>query len=344
MKALIKKGKGLGNLGIAEIDRPQIREEEVLIKVKAGAICGSDLHIMHDRTPTPFPLVIGHEFSGVIEELGDSVKGWKKGDRVIADGFVETCGRCFCCTRGFSHLCADKKSLGITVDGCFAEYVKVPQRVLHRMPEGLSFEEASLAEPASVVIHALIEDNRIDVGDFVAVLGSGPIGLLGAQVAKAVGADKLLITGLAVDVPLRFKVAEELGVCDYIVNVEKDDPVKVLKEATGGRGADLVLDSTGSPQALEQGMEMVRRKGTLAALGIGAEMIRVPWFKMVTEAVRIQFCRSYTYMSFEKFSSLASLGKLNLKPLISGKHALEEWKKGFQGMEKRESVKALLIP
>lgn len=344
MKALIKKGKGPSNLVIGEIGIPKISAEEVLVKVKAGAICGSDLHIMYDRYPSAIPVVIGHEFSGVIEEVGNQVKGWEKGDLVIAEGNLETCGRCVCCTTGFSHLCADKKFLGITADGCFAEYVKVPAKVLHKIPDGVSFEEASLAEPASVAIHALIEDNHIEAGDFVVILGSGPIGLLGAQVAKAVGARKVLMTGIEPDVPVRFKVAEELGVCDYLINVEKDDPVKVVKEVTRGRGADILLDATGNPNAIEQAFQMVRRKGVIAAVGIGAEVVRVPWNKMINEVIRIQFCRGYTYASFEKFCSLASLGKLKLMPLITGQYPLQEWEKGFQSMEERKSVKAILTP
>lgn len=344
MEALVKKGKGVSNLGIQEVPIPKIGEEEVLIKVKAGAICGTDLHVKYDRYPSKIPVVIGHEFSGVVEEVGNQVKGWKKGDRVISEGNIETCGKCYSCKAGVSHVCKDKKYLGIDVDGSFAEFVKIPARLVHQMPEGLSFEEASLAEPAAVAIHALLEDNQVAAGDFVVVLGSGPIGLLAVQVAKAVGAGKVLITGIDPDVPIRLKVAEELGVCDYIVNADKEDPVKVVGEATGGRGADVVLDASGSSRALEQGFGMVRRKGVFAAIGIGAEVVRVPWKKMINEVIRIQFCRGYTCLSFEKFCSLASLGRLKLKPLITEEYPLREWKKAFGSMERRESVKALLIP
>jgi L-iditol 2-dehydrogenase len=344
MQALVKKGKGEGNLGIGEVAVPTPGNKDVLIRVKAGAICGSDLHIMHGRIPCSIPVVIGHEFSGVIEEVGRGVKGWKRGDRVIAEGTMETCGSCFLCKVGNSHVCRDRKYLGVMVDGCFAEYVKIPAGLLHRMPEGMSFEEASLAEPASIVIHALIEDNRIEVGDFVAVLGCGSIGLLGAQVAKAVGAEKVMVTGIEADVPVRLKGAEELGVCDYVVNAEKDDPVKVVREATGGEGADIVLDTTGSSRALEQGFQMVRRKGVIAALGYGEDTIEVPWSRMIREALRIQSCLGSTSASFEKFRSLASQGRLQLKPLITEEYPLREWEKAFRSMERRESVKALLIP
>ena len=344
MKALIKKGKGPTNLGIGEMEVPGIHGDEVLVRVAAGAICGSDLHIMHDRYPSTIPVVMGHEFSGVIDEVGECVKGWKKGDRVIAEGNLETCGRCICCTTGFSHLCPDKKFLGITVDGCFAEYVKVPAKVLHRVPEQVSFEEASLAEPACVGIRALLEDNRVEAGDFIVIMGSGAIGLLAAQVAKVVGAGKVLITGIGVDVPVRFRVARDLEVCDYIVNVEKEDPIKIVREATAGRGADIILDASGSPMAIEQAFQMIRRKGVLAAIGIGAQTVKVPWNQMIDEVIRIQFCRGYAYTTFEKFCSLASMGRLKLRPLITGEFPLKEWEKGFQSMESRESVKAILRP
>ncbi len=344
MRALVKKGKGVSNLGIEDVGVPKLGDEDVLIKVNAGAICGSDLHIMHDRFPTAIPVVIGHEFSGMIEEVGSSVKGWEKGIRVIAEATIETCGGCFYCRTGNSHVCRDRKYLGVMVDGAFAEYVRIPGRLLHRMPEGMSFEEAALAEPASIAIHALIEDNNVEIGDFVVVLGSGSIGLLGAQVAKAVGAEKVMITGIEPDVPVRLKAAEELGVCDYIVNAEKEDPVKVVREATGGEGADIVLDTTGSSRALEQGFEMVRRKGVIAALGYGEDRIEIPWNKMIREAIRIQSCLSSTSTSFEKFCALVSQGRLKLKPLITEQYPLREWEKAFRSMERRDSVKALLIP
>jgi L-iditol 2-dehydrogenase len=344
MQALVKKGKGVGNLSVEEVVVPTPGNKDVLIRVKAGAVCGSDLHIMYDRVPCAIPVVIGHEFSGVIEEVGSGVKGWQRGDRVVAEGTMATCGSCFLCKVGNSHVCRDRKYLGVMVDGAFAEYVRMPAELLHRMPEGMSFEEASLAEPASIAIHALIEDNRIEVGDFVAVLGCGSIGLLGAQVAKGVGAGKVMVTGIEADVPVRLKGAEELGVCDYVVNVEKDDPVKVAREATGGVGADIVLDTTGSTEALGQAFEMVRRKGVIAALGYGEDRIEVPWNKMIREAIRIQFCLSATSTSFEKFCSLVSQGRLKLKPLITEQYPLRAWEKAFRSMERRESVKALLIP
>jgi len=344
MKALVKKGKGAVNAAVADVDTPRVEGKEVLVKVEAGAICGSDIHLMHDRYPCILPVIPGHEFSGVIAEAGPDVSGWKKGDRVVAEGNVETCGRCVCCTTGYAHLCPTKKFLGITTDGCFAEYVKVPTKVLHRVPEGLSFEEASLAEPASVAIRALTEDNHVEPGDFVVILGSGAIGLFGAQTARAVGAGKVMITGVEADAAVRLKVAEELGVCDYIVNVERDDPVKIVREATGGRGADIVVEATGSPAATEQAFSLIRRKGLLVAVGIGAERVAVPWSSMINEVIRIQFCRGYSYTTFEKFFSLASTGRLELKPMISAEYPLEEWEQGFRSVEDRISVKAIFKP
>lgn len=353
MKALIKKGRGPAGLGMDDAAVPGIGKDEVLIKVAVGAICGTDRHIMHDRYPTALPVIIGHEFSGVIVERGENVRGWSEGDRVIAEGTVGSCGACISCTTGHSYVCPDRKFLGITVDGAFAEYVKVPTGALHRVPDGVSMEEASLAEPACVGIHALTESNHVEPGDFVAVLGSGAIALLAAQAAKAVGAAKVLIThgyrassaaGTGAAGDSKSRVVRELGACDYIVDVAEEDPVKVVREATGGRGADIVLEAAGAAAAVGQAFRMVRRGGVLAIVGMGQESVQVPWKLMMTEAVRIQFCRAYSHTSFERFCALASIGRFRLRPLITAEYPLEDWKSGFEAMEKQGAVKVILRP
>lgn len=344
MKALVKHAKGVDGLGIRDVAVPEIGVDDVLIEVKAAAICGTDLHIMNDLYPVPMPVTIGHEFSGVIEKLGANVRDWQRGDRVIAEGNAENCGSCFCCTSGNTNLCRDNKYLGIKVDGVFARYVRIPAKLLHRIPEGLSFEEAALAEPAAVAIDALLEKNSIEPGDVVVVQGCGPIGLLAGQIAKAAGAGMVMITGRGSAVKSRFKVAEELGVFDRIVNVEKEDPIAVVRGATAGKGADIILDTTGSAVAMAQAFQLVRRAGLIEAVGMGDQAVQVPWDLMMREVVRIHFCRGTTYGSFARFCALASTGRLNLRPIISNRFPLEDWKKGFESAESRESVKTLLIP
>lgn len=344
MKALVKHAKGTEGLTLLDIEVPEIGPDDVLVEVKAAAVCGTDLHIRHDVYLVDMPVTIGHEFSGAIVKLGAQVRGWNVGDRVIAEGNVESCGTCFCCISGNANYCTGNKYLGIKANGVFAKYARIPARLLHRIPEPMTFEEAALAEPAAVAIDAMLVKNSLQAGDFVVVLGCGPIGLLAGQIAKAAGAGAVLITGRNSAVKTRFRVARELGCFDYIVNVEQEDPVQVVRNATGGRGADLVFDTTGTAAALQPAFDMVRRGGTIEAVGIGDQTIPVPWARMITEVIKLHFCRGTTKASFAKFCELAAAGKLNLAPLVSHKFSLEDWDQGFAAAQNRDAVKSLLLP
>jgi L-iditol 2-dehydrogenase len=344
LKALVKQKAGREGLSVIEVEEPVIGADDVLVEIKSAAICGTDLHIMDDTYPVDMPVTIGHEFSGSIARLGANVRNWSIGDRVIAAGNVENCGTCFLCAGGNANLCRDNKYLGIRADGVFARYARIPAKLLHRIPDSISFDEAALAEPAAVAIDAMLVKNSVQVGDFVVILGCGPIGLLAGQIAKAVGAGGVMITGRQSAVKSRFSVAEELGSFDYIVNVEKDDPVAIVMEATHGKGADIIIDTTGNSAALTQAFDMVRRAGVIEIIGIGDQVVEVPWSKMFKEAVKIHFCRGTTNKSFDMFCDLAASGKLNLKPMVTNTFPLADWKKGFDSAEHRDSVKTLLIP
>lgn len=342
MKALVKHGKGMEGLTLMEVDLPEIGADDVLVEVKAAAICGTDLHIMNDTYLADMPVTIGHEFSGVIHKVGAGVRVWQAGDRVIAEGNVENCGTCFNCISGNANFCAGNKYLGIKADGVFAKYARIPARLLHRIPEQMSFDEAALAEPAAVAIDAMLVKNSVQPGDFVVVLGCGPIGLLAGQIAKAAGAGKVMITGR--NSALKNRFARELACFDHIVNVQQEDPVRAVREATAGKGADLIFDTTGTSAALQPAFDMVRRAGTIVAVGIGDRLVEVPWARMITEVVKLHFCRGTTRQSFAKFCELAADGKLNLGPIVSHKFSLQDWQHGFEAAESRDAVKALLIP
>jgi L-iditol 2-dehydrogenase len=344
MKALVKHSEGREGLGLLDVAIPEIGADDVLVEVKATAICGTDLHIRKDHYPVEMPVVIGHEFSGVIEKVGENVSQWKKGDRIIAEGSLENCGRCPLCRSGNANLCINNKYLGIKVDGVFAKYVRIPAKLLHRIPDKISYEEAALAEPAAVAIDALLVKNQIQVGDAVVILGCGPIGLLAGQIAKAAGARQVFITGRESAVRSRFKIAADLKVFDRIVNVEKEDLVAIVRESTEGRGADLIFDSTGSSAGLAQAFQAVCRSGTIVLVGMGDPVLEVPWQEMMREVVKIHFCRGTSFASFQKFCSLAETGRLTLGPMISRKFPLEDWEKAFDSLENRDSLKVLLVP
>jgi L-iditol 2-dehydrogenase len=344
MRALVKTGTGEENIGIRELPVPRPGEDEVLIRVAAAGICGSDVKIFHDHHPCFPPVVLGHEFSGEIVEVGRAVRGWSAGDRVVSEAHGYVCGRCRYCLSGKRHLCPSKRALGWGIDGGFAEYVKVPAWLLHRIPEALSYEQAALSEPMAVVVHGMLERARVEPEDCVVVLGCGTLGLVALQMAKAEGASWVMITGTAEDEKTRLKMAAELG-ADYALNVERGDPVAVVMERTRGIGADLVVDLSGSPSAIRQGLHMVRADGRFLAIGIPAVgEVSIPWKEAVFRAPRLIFHFSSCYTSWERTLSMISTGKVKTAPLISAVLDLSEWREGMRMTEAKEAVKVLLRP
>jgi L-iditol 2-dehydrogenase len=344
MRALVKMAKGKGEIEMRHMPVPQAGEDAVLVRVRAAGICGSDLKILRDEHPYFPPVVLGHEFSGEIVDKGRGVEGWSVGDRVVPEVHGYVCGRCRYCLSGKRHVCPSKRALGWGMDGGFAEYVKVPAWLLHRIPEGISYEEAALSEPMAIVVHGMLERARIEPEDFVVILGCGPLGLLALQMARAEGASCVVITGTDEDEKTRLRMALDLGV-DYAVNVQRTDPVELVMQKTGGTGADLVVDLSGSPSAIRQGLEMVRIDGRFLAIGIPApQEVSIPWKDLIFRVPQVIFHFSSCYTSWERTLSLIASGKVRTRPLISKVLDLSEWREGMRMTESREAVKVLLTP
>lgn len=344
MKALVKKAKGKGQIELLDYPIPQVKEGYVLLRIEVAGICGSDLKIYNDEHPYFPPVILGHEFSGEVVGVGPGVQGWKKGDRVVSEVHGLICGHCRFCLSGEKHVCPSKRALGWGIDGGFAEYVSIPSWLLHRMPDGLSFEEAALMEPLAIAVHGILERAKVEPEDFVVVLGCGPIGLLALQVAKAEGASQVFITGVNSDEKLRLKLAKALG-ADRTINVQKEDPVELVKEATGGTGADLVIELSGSPAAIRQGLGMVRTHGRFLAIGIPVEQeVGIPWKEIIFKAPSLIFHFSSCYSSWERGLSLLGHKKVNVKSLISKVLPMKDWEEGFSLAKSGEAIKVLLKP
>lgn len=344
MKALVKYRKGDGFVKIKEVVTPRLERGEVLLKVKATGICGTDIHVLHDEFKNYPPVILGHEFSAEIARTGEGVSGWKAGERVVSELHKKACGLCHLCRTGKAHICPKKRSMGSGTDGAFTKYVKVPAWLLHRIPKGVSYELAAVTEPLAICVHGVLEEAGVEPEDFVVVLGPGPIGLLAAQVAKAVGAAQVLITGTSKDEKIRLKAARKLGI-EYIINVEKEDLIKRVQDLTHGHGADLVVEATGVPVAIGQAFEVVRRGGRISAIGLSKEEnIAIPWNKGVMKEIGIFCSFSSSYTSWERALSLVSRGEVNVEPLITHKFPLSQWKKAFEMVEKGKAIKILLIP
>lgn len=344
MLALVKTQKGKGFLELLDRPEPEIADDEVLIEVKAAGICGTDVHVKHDTFPYWPPVILGHEFAGEIKEVGKSVVGWATGDRVVGEPHTLHCGECYLCRRGHVQNCATKRSPGWGIDGAFTKYLKYPPKLLHRIPDGMSFEHAAVVEPAANTVTDIVDRGTIEAGDFVVLLGPGPIGLLAAQVARAAGARDVMIVGAPADEALRLSTARKLGFKN-VIDLSKQDPVEACMDLTDGIGADLVIECSGAPPAISQSFELARKWGKICAIGLtGKRPVELDWDAAMTKVLTLYFNMSTDYASWDKTISLMADGRIDVEPIITHTLPLTEWEKAFDVVEKLEALKVVLKP
>ncbi len=341
MKAVVKLRPEPG-VWVVDVPVPEIGDDEVLLEVVAAAICGSDLGI-YDYTPAykgmRLPVVMGHEFSGRVAEVGGGVEGFGVGDRALSES-VKACGSCRFCTEGMSNLCEASTLFGIHADGGFAEYIAVPQRLLHRVPEGMSYEEAAVVEPLSNALHFVRDITPVEQGDLAVVQGVGPIGIFSAQLLRLAGAE-VLLTGISVDTE-RFRIAERLGF--ETVNVEEEDLVERVGEMTGGRGADIAFVATGAPQAVAQAVDLVRKRGHITVVGIFPSAVEVPMTLVVRKEASISGAYDARPANFEESIRLIEGGTVNAGDLITHRFPLEAADEAFGVARSKAGCKVLFLP
>lgn len=345
MKALVKTAKGKGNIEVKDVEKPKIPADDwVLIKIKAAGVCGTDIHIWHDEFPYWPPVTLGHEFSGEVVEVGSKVENIKVGDRVVAEPHSLACGVCEVCRTGNVQVCGSKRSPGWGIDGAFTDYVVMPYHLLHKIPDNVPYDIAALAEPFAIAVHEVAERGKIECQDFVVVSGSGPIGIIAAIVAKECGAGTVVMTGINAGEYCRFDAAKELGV-DYIINVQKENPVDKIMELTNGRGADIVIETSGAAPSIDISVEMVRKYGRICAIGIpGKDKVEFGWKQAIYKVLTVIFNMSSSYSSWDRALSLMSNTKRDLSKLITHKVSIEKWKETFKALEEEKGIKALFIP
>ena len=343
MKGLFKTAPGSGNMELRDIEIPRPGPGEVLVEVMSAGICGSDLHIYHWNIGYKMnpPMIIGHEFSGIIAEIGERVEGWEKGARVTAEPSAIICGECRYCRTGAYNMCADRLVLGYWVNGGFAEYVVVDAQRLHRLPDTVSFDEGALTEPLACCVHGVHELTGIEVGDSVAVLGPGAIGLICAQLAKAEGAEVTVI-GTGADRE-RLAAAKSLGM-DHCVNLEEQDPVKFAMELTGNEGMDVVLECSGAEKAAALGLEIVRRQGKYTQIGLFGKPITIDFERIAYKELRVTGSLGQRWTAWKRAIKIMAQGRVNLKAVTSEKYPLTQWKAAFEKFESKGALKILLDP
>ena len=323
---------------------PAIKDEEVLLKVGAVGVCGSDIHQYHNSQswPVRVPVVLGHEFCGTVAEVGPRVRGFREGDRVVSETAANICGQCLLCRTGKYNLCPSRSGFGSGTDGAMASFVCVPARCLHHIPDDLPFERAALTEPCCVAYNAVASKSTIRPGDTVVVIGPGPIGLLATEMARIAGARNLIVAGTTRDAA-RLEVARLLG-ATHTVDVQKTSFVDYMREINDGLGADLVIDAAGVSAALKTALEIVRPGGQITKVGWGPQPLDFSLDPLVQKAIRLQGSFSHTFENWEKVVPMLTAKQINLGPIITEVATLDHWKDCFDGMYSGKYVKAVLCP
>ena len=344
MKALVKTQKGVGHIELKDMPEPRKPGPgEVKIKIAACGICGTDIHVKHDNFPYWPPVILGHEFTGTIIEVGPDCLTAKVGDRVVAEPHTKACGVCYLCRTGNVQICPSKRSPGWGIDGAMTSLITYPEKLLHKIPDHMTFDQAALVEPTVNCVADIVERGCITPGDFVVIIGPGPIGLLAAMVCRAVGAREVLVVGTPADVKLRLAKAQELGF--KTVNIAEKSALEAVQELTNGIGADLVVECSGSPKAIPGTVDLIRKLGKVCAIGLtGGKNVEIPWDKFCGKVATLYFNMSTTYASWDRAIAMIASGKLPVETLITHKAPLSQWEKVFEACENLEGLKGLLIP
>ena len=339
---MVKFGRHDGDVEVREVPEPITQPNQVLIEVGAVSGCGSDIHLWRENQswPIKLPVILGHEFSGRIIEMGPQVSGFQVGDRVVCETAAEICGQCIYCLTGNYNFCPKRKGYGNLIDGAMTRYVAARPAILHHIPENISFEHAALTEPICVANKALVEKSSIKPGDIVVIQGSGAIGLLALQLLKLSGVSTLIVLGMDIDLH-RMELAKKLG-AHYTINVQHEDPMKLIRSLRDGLGVDWVVDCTGVSRALKQAMEMVRPNGGITKIGWGPEPLDFNLDPLVAKAVTLQGSFSHTYGTWERTLHLMASGQLDLDTIIGGVYSIDKWQKAFINMESGQNVKSII--
>jgi L-iditol 2-dehydrogenase len=343
MKALVLKE--YGKLVYEDVPMPEIGDEDVLIEVRACGICGSDVHGSDGSTGRRKPpIIMGHEASGVIAEVGRAVTDWKKGERVTFDSTVY-CGECWFCRRGEVNLCDNRRVLGVSCDdyrrhGAFAEYVAVPQRILYRLPDATSFEQAAMVEALSVAVHA-VRRAALRPDDTAVVVGVGMIGLLVVQVLRATGCGRIV----AVDVEeAKLELAAQLG-ADVALNADTANVAAEVGRQTEGRGADVAFEVVGITPTVKSAVASLRKGGTLVLVGNLSPTVELPLQAVVTRQLDLRgSCASCG--EYPACLDMIAKRQVNVDALISAVAPLREGAAWFDRLYKKEKglMKVILKP
>lgn len=338
MKALAKLHAKPG-IWMTDAEKPECGYNDLLIKIKKTAICGTDVHIYKwddwSQKTIPVPMVVGHEYVGEVAAMGDGVRGFEIGDRVSGEGHI-TCGHCRNCRAGRRHLCRNTYGVGVNRPGAFAEYLALPAENAFKLPDDVSDEMAAIFDPFGNAVHTALAFDL--VGEDVLITGAGPIGIMAAAVARHVGARHVVITDVN---EYRLDLARKMGVT-RAVDVSKEKLSDVMNELGMKEGFDVGLEMSGVPSAFSQMLETINHGGKVAMLGIPPENVAIDWNEVIFKGLVIKGI--YGREMFETWYKMASLlqSGLDISPILTHEMPIDDFEKGFETMVSGQSGKVIL--
>ena len=338
MKSLVK-AKAEKGIWLQDTPEPEVGHNDLLIKIRKTAICGTDMHIYNwdewSQKTIPVPMVVGHEYVGEVVGMGQEVKGFKVGDRVSGEGHI-TCGHCRNCRAGRVHLCRNTEGVGVNRPGAFAEYLVIPAFNAFKIPDNISDDLASIFDPFGNAVHTALSFDL--VGEDVLITGACPIGIMAAAVAKHVGARHVVVTDIN---PYRLELAKKMG-ATRAVDVSKEDLKDVMNELGMTEGFDVGLEMSGVPVAFRDMLNKMNHGGKIAMLGIPPQDVAIDWNQVIFKGLVIKGI--YGREMFETWYKMASLlqSGLDLSPIITHTFSIDDFQKGFDTMGSGHSGKVIL--
>ena len=333
MRALVFEGPG--DVRFQDVPVPEVGGDEVLIRTRHAAVCGTDAHMLDGAFPAKAGIVMGHEASGVVEKVGDRVTHVAPGDAVVVSPIV-VCGSCKPCRSGRYNVCRRRQHLGIEADGVFAEFFKLPGYSVYPAPAGLDSKEAALVEPAAVGYHAVCRAAPTP-SETVVVIGDGPIGLFILESVVAFGAQRIILSGHRAR---RLALAAELG-ADRVVRPPEEDLRAIVMEETDGAGADLVIEAAGRPETIAESVHLARSAGRVMMVGIPGEPIPFDFVDLVRREVDLLTSDASLYAT-ELPHELVAKRILDARPLISHTFPFEEAIDAIAASKGKDAVKVLI--
>ncbi len=340
MKAVVNYESGEKKVRLMDVAVPEAAPGQVRIQVAYCGICGTDIHIYNGDGgyPTNPPVTLGHELSGTVESVGEGVDPSWIGEKVVSETYYHTCGTCFYCQSGHKNLCPEKKSIGSAVNGAMTEFVVVPEKNLHRIPEGVSLKEAAMTEPLACCAQAVLEFAAIRPGDTVLLTGPGAIGLMCLQFAVACGGN-VIVAGTKEDRD-RLALAKELGACEVVYS-DQPDAGRQIAALSAPFGPDVVLECSGAVPAIAMDLDVIRKGGRYVQVGLTGRPVTFDMNLITLKELTVQGTYAQKTQWWSRSLELMSQKKIKLEPLITDVFPLEKWEEAFDSYIRKDGIKYL---